>query len=129
MKMLRSLFSTRLVVLVFVISQLLILGGCDEYDSWRNDAPEIQTFIVPKAVRYGESVEFSVGVSDPEDDGLTYIWDVSGGTLRGEGAVVDWTPPELSASEIAPDDTITVHVSVRDQGEESVSNFAKLWSE
>ena len=122
--MLRLILSAkRLVVLLFVIF-VLILGGCDEYDSWRNDAPEIQTFTVPKVVRYGETVEFRVSVSDPENDDLTYTWDVSGGTLTGEGAAVEWTAPKLDASELAPDATILVHVAVRDQGEDIVSKSA-----
>ena len=122
MNMLRSI----LAVLAFGISALLLLSGCDEYDSWRNDAPEIQTFTVPREVRYGESVELKVGVVDPENDDLTYTWDVSGGTLTGEDAVVKWKAPELRASELAPDETITVHVSVRDQGEETVSKSATI---
>ena len=114
----------RLVVLVFVISQLLILTGCEELGRIRNDPPQIQTFIVPKVVRYGETVEVRVSVSDPENDDLTYTWDVSGGTLTGEGAAVEWTAPKLDASELEPDATILVHVAVRDQGEDIVSKSA-----
>ena len=122
MKILRPILSARLVVLVFGITGLLILGGCDEYESFRNNPPEIQTFTVPKAVRYGETVELNVGVSDPENDELTYTWHVSAGTLSStETATVEWTAPELTASEIAPDEIITVHIAIRDQGEEIVS--------
>ena len=66
------------------LSSLLIFSSCDEYESWTNDPPEINTFTVPKEVRYGESVELKVGVSDPENDELTYTWEVSAGTLTGE---------------------------------------------
>ena len=89
--------------------------------------PEINTFTVPKEVRYGESVELKVGVSDPENDELTYTWEVSAGTLTTEqGAEVQWTAPELPTSEIEPDQTVTVHVSIRDQGEETVSKSAAI---
>ena len=122
MKILHPILSARLTVLVLGITGLLILGGCDEYESFRNDPPEIQTFTVPKAVRYGETVELNVGVSDPENDELTYTWHVSAGTLSStETATVEWTAPELTASEIAPDEIITVHIAIRDQGEEIVS--------
>ena len=128
MKILCPILSAkRLALLVLGISQLLILGGCDGYESWTNDPPEINTFTVPKAVRYGETVEFNVGVFDPENDDLTYTWHASAGTLRStETATVEWTAPELAASEIQPDEIITVHVAVRDQGEEIVSKSATI---
>lgn len=113
--------------LLAVLVSVLILGGCDEFESLRNDPPEIQTFTVPKAMRYGETVEFNVGVSDPENDDLTYTWHVSGGTLNStETATVEWTAPELTASEIQPDETVKVHIAIRDQGEETVSKSATI---
>ena len=128
MKILCPILSAkRLAVLVLGISQLLILGGCDEYESFRNDPPEINTFTVPEAVRYGETVEFNVGVFDPENDDLTYTWHVSGGTLNStETATVEWMAPELTASEIQPDKTVKVHIAIRDQGEETASKSATI---
>ena len=128
MKILNPMFyATRLGVLLLVTTQLLIFSSCDEYERWTNDPPEISTFTVPKEVRYGESVALKVGVFDPENDTLTYTWEVSAGTLTGgENAEVQWTAPELRDSEIAPDETITVHVSVRDGGEETVSKSASI---
>ena len=128
MKILNSvLFATRFGIFLLLTCQLLILSSCDEYESWTNDPPEINTFTVPKEVRYGESVALKVGVSDPENDDLTYTWEASAGTLTGEEtSEVQWTAPELPDSEIAPDQTITVHVSVRDNGEETVSKSASI---
>ena len=128
MKILKPmLYATRLVVFIFLTSQLLIFSSCDEYESWTNDPPEINIFTVPKEVRYGESVTLKVGALDPENDELTYTWEVSAGTLTTEqGAEIQWTAPELPASEIEPDQTITVHVSIRDQGEEIVSKSATI---
>lgn len=106
--------------------QLLIVCSCEEYKSWTNDPPEINTFTVPKEVRYGESVALKVGVSDPENDDLTYTWEVSAGTLVGKDAEVQWTAPELPETESAPDQIVSVHVSVRDDGEETVSKSASI---
>ena len=121
------LYATRFTVFLSVICQLLIFMGCEEYERLTNDPPEINTFSVPKEVRYGESVELKVGVSDPENDDLTYTWEVSAGSLTAaEGPAVQWTAPELPNSEIAPDETVRVDVSVRDQGEETVSKSAVI---
>ena len=121
------LFARRFTLLLFVTCQLLIFSGCEEYERWRNDPPEINTFTTPKEVRYGESVALKVGVSDPENDTLTYTWEVSGGILTGsEGPEVQWTAPELPNTEVVPDQIVTVHVIVRDAGEEIVSKSASI---
>lgn len=122
-----TLSRARLVVILLLTCQFLIFSSCDQYESWTNDPPEINTFTVPKEVRYGESVELKVGVSDPENDELTYTWEVSAGTLAAEqGTEIQWTAPALPDSEIAPDQTVTVHVSIRDKGEETVSKSAAI---
>ena len=128
MKVLNSALSAIwLCTFLFLTCQLLIICGCEEYKNWRNDPPEINTFNVPKEVRYGESIELKVTVSDPENDTLTYEWEVSGGTLDGEeGPEVQWTAPELPSAEIAPDQIVTIHISVRDGGEETVSKSASI---
>ena len=122
-----SSVTMQLRAFLFLVCQLLILSGCDEYERWTNDPPEINTFTTPKEVRYGESVRFKIGVSDPENDTLTYTWVVSGGILTAEeGPEVQWTAPEFPDTEVAPDQTVTVHVVVRDAGEEIVSKSASI---
>ena len=120
-------FTTRSAVFILLVCQLFIFSSCDEYEQWTNDPPEINTFTIPNEVRYGETVELKIGVTDPENDDLTYIWEVSAGTLIvDEGVQVQWTAPELTNSEIAPDEKVTVHVTVRDKGEESVIKSATI---
>lgn len=115
------------ITLLLAIGQFLICTGCAEYERWRNGPPEINTFSVPKEVRYGETIVFRVGVFDPEDDPLTYLWDVSDGTLIGDmGPEVEWKAPELPNAEIAPDRTVMVHLSVRGDGEEDASKSASI---
>ena len=128
MKILNTRFLFRqLATFVLTISSLFIFGSCAEYERWRNGPPEINTFNVPKEVRYGESVVFRANVSDPEEDVLTYLWDVSDGTLTGDlGPEIQWTAPELPNAEIAPDQTVTVYLSVRDDGEEAASKLTSI---
>ena len=116
-----------IVVFLFAIGLLVSFTGCAEYERWRNGPPEINTFSVPKEANYGETVTFRVGVSDPEDDPLTYLWHVSEGTLTGEmGPEIQWTAPELSNAEITPDRTVTVYLSVRGDGEEAATESASI---
>ena len=117
----------RSVVFICIGCGLLLFMGCERYEAWQNDPPEINTLTVPKEVRYGETVEFSVNVSDPERDSLTFIWVVSDGTLSGEDSPeVQWTAPALPNAEIAPDEVVQIHVSVRDDGEETAVESASI---
>lgn len=114
-------FMKRLGVCVCLVCGLLLCIGCERYEAWQNDPPEIHTLTMPKEVRYGETVELSVDVSDPERDSLTFTWVVSDGTLSSEDSPeVQWTAPALPNAEVAPDEVVQVHVSVRDDGEETI---------
>ena len=113
------LWVQRLSVFLCIGCGSLFFIGCEAYQEWRNDPPEINTFTVPKEARYGETVELRVSVLDPENDTLTYTWVVSDGELSGEDRPeVEWTAPALPKADVAPDQPVRVHVTVRDDGEE-----------
>ena len=114
------------VVILFIL-QAIILIGCDQYDELTNDPPEITTLTVPSEVEYGETVTFRARVFDPEDDALTYAWEVSDGVLAGEaGPQVEWTAPELPSDGVVPPKSVTVYIYVRDGGEEDVHKMATI---
>ena len=114
------LWMQRLGTVLSIVCGVLLFTGCEAYKEWQNDAPEITSFTVPKEVRYGETVELRVGVLDPENEPLTFTWVVSDGELSGDDSPeVLWTAPALPKADVAPDQPVRVHVTVRDEGEES----------
>jgi hypothetical protein len=119
--------TTQIGLVILLVLQTVILIGCAQYEELTNDPPKITTFTVPKEVEYGETVDFRVRVFDPEDDPLTYAWEVSDGSLVGEaGPQVQWTAPELPPEEIVPPIAVTVYIYVRDGGEEDVHQMATI---
>ena len=119
--------STQIGLVILLVLQIATFSGCDQYKELTNDPPKVTNFAVPAEVEYGQTVKLSVRVFDPENDSLTYIWDVSDGTLIGDtGAEVQWTAPELPPEEIVPPKVVTVNVSVRDGGEEDVNKSASI---
>ncbi len=117
----------RLGVFILLACQLIILSGCEQFENWTNDTPEITSFTVPEEVHYGETVELKVTTFDPEDDTLTYLWDVSAGTLKNETeSKAQWTAPPLEDEEVVPPEKVTVRVSIRDGGDEEVSETASV---
>ena len=118
---------TQISLVIVLVLQIAILSGCDQYDELTNDPPKITSFTVPGEVAYGETVRFKARAFDPEDDTLTYVWDVSKGTLIVDtGPEVQWTAPELPPEEIVPPTTVAVSVYVRDGGEEDVHKSASV---
>lgn len=119
--------SIQIGLVILLVLQIAIFSGCDQYEELTNDPPEITTFTVPNEVEYGETVELRARVFDPEDDPLTYAWEVSDGSLAGEaGPQVQWTAPELPPEEIVPPKIVTVYLYVRDGGEENVHKMATI---
>lgn len=113
-------------LVILLVLQIAILSGCDQYEEFTNDPPEITTFTVPAEVEYGETVQLRIRAFDANDDSLTYIWDVSEGTLVGDtGPEVQWTAPEAS-EEMVPSRIVTVNVYVRDGSEKDASKTATI---
>ena len=113
-------------VVILLVLQIAIFSGCEQYEEFTNDPPEITTFTVPAEVEYGETVQLRIRAFDADDDSLTYIWDVSEGTLVSDtGPEVQWTAPE-STEEMVPSKVVTVNVYVRDGSEKDASKTATI---
>lgn len=113
-------------VVILLVLQIAIFNGCDQYEEFTNDPPEITNLTVPVEVEYGETVQLRIRAFDADDDELTYIWDVSEGTLVSDtGPEVQWTAPE-SAEEMVPSKVVTVNVYVRDGSEKDASKTATI---
>ena len=118
--------STQIGLVILLILQIAIFSGCDQYEEFTNDPPEITTFTVPAEVEYGETIKLRIRAFDADNDSLTYVWDVSEGTLIGDtGPEVQWTAPK-SLEEMVPSKVVTVNVYVRDGGEKDVSKTASI---
>ena len=118
--------STQIGLVILFVLQVAIFSGCDQYEEFTNDPPEITNLTVPVEVEYGETVQLRIRAFDADDDDLTYIWDVSEGTLVSDtGPEVQWTAPE-SAEEMVPSKVVTVNVHVRDGSEKDASKSATI---
>ena len=113
-------------LVILLVLQIAIFNGCDQYEEFTNDPPEITNLTVPVEVEYGETVQLRIRAFDADDDALTYIWDVSEGTLVSDtGPEVQWTAPEAS-EEMVPSKVVTVSVYVRDGSEKDASKTATI---
>ena len=113
-------------LVILLVLQIAIFSGCDQYEEFTNDPPEITNLTVPVEVEYGETVQLRIRAFDANDDALTYIWDVSEGTLVSDtGPEVQWTAPE-SSEKMVPSKVVTVNVYVRDGSEKDASKTATI---
>ena len=120
----KSEFCGTIILLTVLV---IMLNGCGQIERLRNGPPEINSFTVPEQVQYGETVEFKVSAFDPEEDELSYSWNVSGGILKNAAeAEVQWIAPALPEESVVPPQTITVQVSIRDDGEDQASESATI---
>jgi serine protease AprX len=73
-----------------------------------NHAPEIHDVKVStRVVEPGQNATITVTASDPDDDKLFYEYNANGGTIIGDGAVVNWIAPNN-------DGKYTISISVSD---------------
>jgi len=73
----------------------------------QNNPPVIKPMIAESKISVLSTSEIVCEAEDPDGDELTYLWSASGGTIEGQGPVINWTAPE------APGE-YTIAVSVND---------------
>jgi len=73
----------------------------------QNNPPSIKAMIAQSKISVSSTGEIVCEAEDPDGDELTYLWSASGGTIEGQGPVVNWIAPE------APGE-YTIAVSVND---------------
>lgn len=73
-----------------------------------NDPPVIERLMAePSVVDQDKNTTIKCVASDPDDDELEYIWEVTAGSISGQGAVVTWQAPHTPGA-------YTVNVKVDD---------------
>jgi len=82
----------KFIVLMMVLSSAALLFSSCEKNS--NTDPAIADVVFnPEVINANGITNVSVSASDPDGDKLTYTYSVSGGTISGAGADVQWTSP------------------------------------
>jgi hypothetical protein len=104
-----------MLALSFLIIAAFLLNGC-ESPAATNHSPVISNLLSEKNVIFPlQHSEITCVASDIDGDNLTYEWSASGGSIYGEGPVVNWT-----ALHDAGNYTITVSV-IDGNGSQSTS--------
>jgi len=60
----------------------------------QNTPPIIKTMIAQSKISILSTSEIVCEVEDTDGDELTYLWLANGGTIEGQGTIVNWTAPE-----------------------------------
>ena len=89
-----------------------------------NNNPEITEIIIPDTLFTGQQYDISVTAVDPDDDILTYEWNVSGGLISdNQAANIQWTTPDSAGS-------YTIEIKVTDgRGGEAIRSETALVSQ
>jgi hypothetical protein len=83
----------------------LLLAGCAEtaVAPVGNQAPTIGLAAADPSERVapGQAISLTVGATDPDNDGVTYAWSASAGTVSGDGtSQVVWIPPQTTGTAV-----------------------------
>ena len=60
--------STQIGLVILLVLQIAIFSGCEQYEEFTNDPPEITNLTVPAEVEYGETVQLRIRAFDADDD-------------------------------------------------------------
>ena len=88
--------------ITYVHNKMLVNGEVVDYRQSAvpyNYPPRIQALATAAAeVEIGMTVPVYGTAFDPDDSGLAYTWTVSGGTIDGTGATVNWQAPDTEGA-------------------------------
>jgi LmbE family N-acetylglucosaminyl deacetylase len=109
-------FPTKLASWVrFTASNVVGVAGLAEFEAYLVSDPgntPLQMTLGPTAspgtITDAQTSEVSVVVTDADGDPLTYYWSATGGAVSGTGAMVVFTPPQVTASEMYRVDVVVV---------------------
>jgi hypothetical protein len=85
---------------------LLLSGGCALFapppqepaepplPELQNHPPSIKALLAESKVSVLSTSEIVCEAEDPDGDELTYSWSANGGTIEGQGAIINWIAPE-----------------------------------
>ena len=104
-----------LASLIILVVVTLLIGGCMPanqppvtFGVAANHPPVIDSLTAERErVRRAMTSTIVCVASDPDDDELSYIWSVNGGSISGEGSIATWVAPNAYG-------TYTVTVTVTD---------------
>ncbi|MBK8623708.1 MAG: DUF2141 domain-containing protein [Saprospiraceae bacterium] len=90
---------TRYIFSIVLFSLLAVLFMTCEKDEKTNSIPAIQSVTVsPNTIHANGMVSIDVKATDPDNDGLSYAYTVTGGSVTGSGPIVTWTAPSTEGA-------------------------------
>ncbi|MCK4357887.1 MAG: hypothetical protein KAW92_03965 [Candidatus Cloacimonetes bacterium] len=123
---------TKLVALLLVACLLAIIGCSKSSTEPKNEPPIIIGLIAePDTIGTSQKVILTCFAYDPDDDSLSYTWEVIFGSINGTGPIVEWTPPDTNGTfsiicivddgnEGQDTDNVSIHVIKETQNEPPV---------
>ncbi|MCK4338990.1 MAG: hypothetical protein KAW87_03245, partial [Candidatus Cloacimonetes bacterium] len=90
---------TKLVALLLIACLLGLIGCSKSSTKPQNEPPVIIGLIAePDTIGTSQKAILTCFADDPDEDSLSYIWEVIAGSISGTGPTVEWTPPDTTGT-------------------------------
>lgn len=78
-----------------IILSTVLCGGCNQ----PNNPPVIESLTAESLeVKQSENTSIECIAYDPDEDELSYHWDITGGNISGQGPTITWKAPSRCAN-------------------------------
>jgi hypothetical protein len=95
------------IAILFAMIIAMVSSSCKKDEEEKNNNPTVTSVMVtPGSVNANGIASVTVIATDPDNDPLTYSYNVTGGAISGSGAAVSWTAPSMEGAH-----SVTVTVS------------------